>query len=118
LAGTGLIGIIGVARADEPMRLSESQMDQVNAANGVMMTINGVQASIEKNGTVTVNGILIKNFTNLVVESRDYRLSVAQGNNLRVLTTNDVPDVTNSVLEAGDIRLSVGRAEIVRVEPK
>lgn len=120
LAGTGLISMVGVAQAGELMRLSESQLDQVNAGNDLMMTIDGVQASIEKNGTVTVKGVPIKDFKNLVVYDGNNKLTVAQGKDLRVLTIDRAPteDITNSVLEYGSIKLSMGWAENVWFGPK
>ena len=92
LAGTALIATVSVAQASEPTALSESQMDQVSAgliitgfqATGSVLTINGVQATIEENGGVTINGVPVEDFTNLLFVSGSTTLRVAQGENLRV----------------------------------
>jgi hypothetical protein len=45
LAGAALISTIGVAQANEPMELSETQMDQVTAGAPVTLTL-GVSGSL------------------------------------------------------------------------
>lgn len=61
LAGTGLIAIVGVALAGEPIVITENQMDQVTAGQGVI-TVNGVPLTLPAGiGIEFVDNALILN---------------------------------------------------------